>query len=173
MFFVELISLWLVERRTVSFPFPSPKHCVTALFSTVLLFVCVAVKDFMWPDKPFELWFRNLVLICFDHATYTLLRDCSQLSQHTAHTAERVDRQGQNHSGFVRDTQIGGGVEWQLYIYIYKYIYIYMYDIHMYIYIYTIYIYVVHIYIYIHIYAYVILYVMMCYIVVYIYNYTR
>ena len=152
MFFVESISLWLVERRTVSFPFPAPKHCVTALFSTVLLFVCVAVKDFMCPDKPFELWFRNLVLICFDHATYTLLRDCSQLSQHTAHTAERVDRQGQNHSGFVRDTQIEGESNdnyiYTIYIYI-QYIYIYI----QYIYIYGpymyIYIYMVHIYIYI------------------------
>ena len=145
MFFVELISLWLVERRTVSFPFPAPKHCVTALFSTVLLFVCVAVKDFMCPDKPFELWFRNLVLICFDHATYTLLRDCSQLSQHTAHTAERVDRQGQNHSGFVRDTQIGGSrmtIIYIQYIYIqYIYIqYIYIYGPYMYIYIWSIYI---------------------------------
>ena len=164
MFFVEFISLWLVERRTVSFPFPSPKHCVTALFSTVLLFVCVAVKDFMCPDKPFELWFRNLVLICFDHATYTLLRDCSQLSQHTAHTAERVDRQGQNHSGFVRDTQIGGGSRMTI---------IYMYDIHMYIYIYTIYIYGPYIYIYIFIYMHMLYYMWWCVILLYIYNYTR
>ena len=170
MFFVELISLWLVERRTVSFPFPAPKHCVTALFSTVLLFVCVAVKDFMCPDKPFELWFRNLVLICFDHATYTLLRDCSQLSQHTAHTAERVDRQGQNHSGFVRDTQIGGESN-DNYIYT---IYIYT------IYIYTIYIYIWSIYVYIYIYIwsiyiYIYAYVILCDDVLYccIYNYTR
>ena len=171
MFFVELISLWLVERRMVSFPFPSPKHCVTALFSTVLLFVCVAVKDFMCPDKPFELWFRNLVLICFDHATYTLLRDCSQLSQHTAHTAERVDRQGQNHSGFVRDTQIGGGVEWQLYIYIYIcmiYICIYIYTQYIYIYMWSIYI-----YIYIFIYMHMLYYMWWCVILLYIYNYTR
>jgi hypothetical protein len=162
-FFVELISLWLVERRTVSFPFPSPKHCVTALFSTVLLFVRVAVKDFMCPDKPFELWFRNLVLICFDHATYTLLRDCSQLSQHTAHTAERVDRQGQNHSGFERDTQIGGGVEWQLYIYVW----------YTYVYIYTQYIYIWSIYKYIFIYMHMLYYMWWCVILLYIYYYTR
>ena len=141
MFFVELISLWLVEKRTVSFPFRAPKHCVTARFSTVLLFVCVAVKDFMCRDKPFELCFRNPALICFDHATYTLLRDCNQLSQHTAHTAERVDRQGQNHSRFVRDAQIGGSrmtIKYIMYMYM-IYIYIYDYMVHIYIYMHMLY----------------------------------